>query len=183
MIQRNIKDYVFIARPDHWFKNILILPGCAFAIFILKIPFTYSILLYSVYALICVCLLASANYTINEWLDAPYDKAHPIKKNRPGASGRLTPWLVYSEYSLLVILGLMIAFAISVHFFFIACIFLVMGLVYNVPPMRTKERAYLDVITESVNNPLRFIMGWFAISDVAFPPSSILLAYWGGGDS
>ena len=25
----------------------------------------------------------SANYVINEWLDAPYDKYHPTKKNRP----------------------------------------------------------------------------------------------------
>jgi 4-hydroxybenzoate polyprenyltransferase len=181
MLQINIKDYLFIARPDHWPKNILVLPGCAFAILILDIPLAYNILIYSVSALICVCFLASANYTINEWLDAAYDKFHPIKKNRPGASGRLQPWLVYSEYSFFVSLGLLIAYAISVHFFLTACIFLIMGLVYNVNPIRAKERAYLDVITESVNNPLRFIMGWLSLSDVVFPPSSVLLAYWGGG--
>ena len=30
-----------------------------------------------------------------------------------------------------------------------------MGVAYNVPPVRTKDRAYLDVLSESVNNPLR----------------------------
>ena len=28
-----------------------------------------------------------------------------------------------------------------------------MGVVYNVPPLRTKEWPYLDVLSESVNNP------------------------------
>jgi hypothetical protein len=34
------------------------------------------------------------------------------------------------------------------------------GIFYNVRPMRTKDRAYLDVISESINNPLRLMIGW-----------------------
>ena len=35
------------------------------------------------------CLVASSNYTINEWLDAPEDRQHPNKKRRPtAAAGR-----------------------------------------------------------------------------------------------
>ena len=45
-----------------------------------------------------------------------------------------------------------------------------MGLAYNVPPVRLKEWPYLDVLSESVNNPLRLALGWFALIPDRFPP-------------
>ena len=38
-----------------------------------------------------------------------------------------------------------------------AAVLLLMGIAYNVPPLRTKDRPYLDVLSESVNNPLRLL--------------------------
>ena len=58
---------------------------------------------------------------------------------------------------------------------------LVMGGIYNVPPLRTKDRQYLDVLSELINNPLRLLLGWSAVISDVLPPSSILLAYWMGG--
>jgi 4-hydroxybenzoate polyprenyltransferase len=58
---------------------------------------------------------------------------------------------------------------------------LLMGIIYNVPPLRSKDRAYLDVLSESINNPIRFLFGWFAVTQTALPPVSALLAYWMGG--
>ena len=52
-----------------------------------------------------------------------------------------------------------------------------MGLVYNVPPIRTKQLPYLDVLSESVNNPLRLLLGWFAVTSQAVPPVSLVLSY------
>ncbi len=49
---------------------------------------------------------------------------------------------------------------------------------YNVPPVRTKDRAYLDVLSESVNNPLRMVAGWFIVTSATLPPASLLLSYW-----
>jgi 4-hydroxybenzoate polyprenyltransferase len=50
---------------------------------------------------------------------------------------------------------------------------------YNVEPFRLKDRAYLDVIAESFNNPIRLWLGWFALLPAnAFPPLSIVLAWW-----
>jgi hypothetical protein len=53
-----------------------------------------------------------------------------------------------------------------------------MGVLYNVPPIRTKEWVYLDVLSESINNPIRLMLGWFALNPSQFPPASLLLAYW-----
>ena len=54
----------------------------------------------------------------------------------------------------------------------------VMGLAYNVPPVRLKEWPYLDVLSESVNNPIRLVLGWFALVPDRFPPLSLALSYW-----
>ena len=58
---------------------------------------------------------------------------------------------------------------------------LTMGVAYNARPVRSKDRAYLDVLSEAVNNPLRFLLGWFALAPYVLPPLSALLAYWMGG--
>jgi hypothetical protein len=64
-------------------------------------------------------------------------------------------------------------------YFFLSALFLwVMGLAYNVPPVRTKEWPYLDVLSESVNNPIRLLLGWFALVTTLFPPMSLIIAYW-----
>src|SRR5581483_5220482 len=44
-----------------------------------------------------------------------------------------------------------------------------------------KDHAYVDVLTEAVNNPLRLMIGWAMVDAATLPPSSILLAYWFGG--
>jgi hypothetical protein len=38
--------------------------------------------------------------------------------------------------------------------------------------------AYLDVLTESINNPLRFCLGWYSVTTILLPPTSLLISYW-----
>ncbi len=177
-------DYVRIARLDHWFKNVFMLPGAALALYFLEVPFWKGIgpFLLGVFS---TCLLASANYVINEWLDAEYDRHHPLKKKRPSALGRIERKYVYAEYLLLAVAGLATAAAVSSQFATFSVAFLLMGVVYNVAPLRSKDRVYLDVLSESVNNPLRLLLGWASVASVTaspfLPPSSIVLAYWMGG--
>ena len=70
------------------------------------------------------------------------------------------------------------AAAINGPFFLFSLTLLIMGLIYNVPPIRTKDLPFLDVLSESVNNPLRLLLGWFAVTPREFPPVSLLIAYW-----
>jgi 4-hydroxybenzoate polyprenyltransferase len=53
-----------------------------------------------------------------------------------------------------------------------------MGIIYNVPPIRSKEIPYIDVLSEAVNNPLRLLMGWYVLHHLSPPPISLLVAYW-----
>ena len=49
----------------------------------------------------------------------------------------------------------------------------IMGCLYNFSPVRTKDVPYLDVLTESINNPLRLLLGWSAIIDTAATSQNI----------
>lgn len=173
--------HLALARPDHWFKNIFMLPGAALAMVLADHVGFGMELFYLAIGVVSTCLIASANYTINEWLDAEFDRHHPVKRNRPSAAGLVTARFAYMQWAALAAAGLGIAAMLNLQFFLCALALLVMGLVYNVKPLRTKDRIYLDVVSESVNNPLRFMLGWAAIVGNVLPPSSILLAYWMGG--
>lgn len=179
-VKLNYRDYIAIARPDHWFKNIFVIPGVVFAEIITQ-KSEFQLLAPLLLGFISICSIASANYVINEWLDAETDRFHPTKKNRPAAAGKLNPFLVYLEYAILVAIGLLLANLISPYFLATSVLFMIMGIIYNVPPFRTKERVYLDVLSESVNNPIRLMLGWFMVTSYPLPPSSLLLGYWMGG--
>jgi decaprenyl-phosphate phosphoribosyltransferase len=173
-----VRDYAAIARPDHWFKNVFMLVGVLLAFFYHPELLQAGALGTILWALAAVCLVASSNYVINEILDAPTDLSHPIKRSRPIPSGRVWLPLAYLEWIVLGGVGLSMAYALSLSFFAAAAALLVMGVVYNVPPLRSKNLPYVDVLSESVNNPLRLLLGWFAVTPAFIPPLSLLLAYW-----
>lgn len=170
--------YVEIARPDHWFKNVFMLIGVVLAMFCQE-GFSLSASLGKlVLGFVATCIVASSNYVINEILDAPLDLHHPVKRNRPIPAGRVRlPW-AYAEWLLLAVVGLSLAATINLPFLLSAAALWVMGLVYNVPPLRTKQLPYLDVLSESINNPLRLLLGWFAVTSLAVPPVSLVLSYF-----
>ena len=176
----NLSHYMAIARFDHWFKNFLMLPGFALAMVLGRVN-DQTIFFDLVIGLLSAGLIASANYTINEWLDREFDKHHPIKHARPSACGLLSAGPVYTQWFLFAAAGLALAWFLSMQFFTYALLLLIMGVAYNVKPLRTKDRQYVDVLSESINSPLRLGMGWAIALPGALAPSSMALSYWMGG--
>ncbi|HME44438.1 MAG TPA: UbiA prenyltransferase family protein [Syntrophorhabdales bacterium] len=176
----SLGTYICIARPRHWVKHVFIIPGIGAALLLVK-NIEHGIVLRLVMGFASACLIASANYIINEWLDAKLDRHHPLKCRRPGAEGLLSPPIVLLEYVMLSILGLGLAFVVNELFFFASSAFILSGVFYNVKPFRTKDCPYLDVATEAINNPIRLLLGWAMVSGVTVPPLSLLGAYWLGG--
>lgn len=179
-ITNQFKYYIDMARLDHWVKQIFVLPGIIFAILFLDHNFLHFITPV-IFGLISTCLIASANYVINEWLDAKFDSYHPTKNTRPAVCGAVSAKGVYLFYIILSFAGLIIAHFITFTFFIFAIVFWLSGVLYNVPPVRTKEKIYIDVLTESLNNPIRLLLGWSTISNNTIPPTSLLLTYWFAG--
>jgi 4-hydroxybenzoate polyprenyltransferase len=178
-------DYLKVCRIDHWLKNIFIVFGHAVA-FVL-VPAVHAdgpTAALAAYSLVPACLIASANYILNEILDAPFDRLHPTKKARPVAAGSVNTGILWGMMAALIIAGFAMAFAVFKPGYSIAlALLLVSGLVYNIPPVRLKDRAFLDVVAESFNNPVRLWLGWYSLvpSISVVPPLSIVLAWWAFG--
>lgn len=177
----DVVAYLSIARPDHWFKNVFMLLGVLLALFVEPALLREGWVWRLAVAVAATCLVASSNYVLNEILDAPTDRIHPKKKFRPIPSGRVSLPLAYGEWIGLGAVGLGIAYTLNMPFFLSALALWVAGVLYNVPPIRTKDVPYLDVLSESINNPLRLFLGWFALIPDRVPPVSLVISYWMAG--
>jgi 4-hydroxybenzoate polyprenyltransferase len=173
-----LRGHIQIARIDHWFKNVFVLPGIVAAIGSDPHHVTDGLWMRIAVGLLSICLVASSNYVINEVLDAPSDRSHPTKSSRPVPAGLVSIPLAYVQWIALMVIGVGLGLQISKPFAITVFVLWVMGCVYNIPPLRSKDVAYVDVLSEAVNNPLRMLAGWFIAATASVAPASLLLSYW-----
>jgi decaprenyl-phosphate phosphoribosyltransferase len=173
-----LRGHLAICRFDHWSKNVFVLPGIVVAIAVGGVPLSLALVLRTVVGLVAIGLVASSNYVLNELLDAPFDRHHPDKHARPVPSGHVQPALAYVQWLVLAIAGIALGLQISARLAVVLTALWVMGCLYNVRPIRSKDVPYLDVLSEAVNNPLRMLVGWFIVGPQAVAPASLLMSYW-----
>jgi len=86
-----------------------------------------------VVGLIGIGLVASSNYVLNELLDAPFDKVHPLRSNRPVPSGQVSlPW-AWGEWLLLFAAGLLMGAWVGRRYVICLIALWVMGCIYKRP--------------------------------------------------
>jgi 4-hydroxybenzoate polyprenyltransferase len=173
-----LRGHLAICRFDHWFKNAFVLPGIVVALAFGERLEPSRLLWRTLIALLAIGLVASSNYVINELRDAPFDRFHPSKRSRPVPAGQVNPTVALAQWLALGALGIALGGALSRPLAGVLALLWLMGCVYNLPPLRSKDLPYLDVLSESVNNPLRMLAGWYLVDPPAFPPASLLLTYW-----
>jgi 4-hydroxybenzoate polyprenyltransferase len=87
---RMLRELLRTMRPRQWIKNVFVFAAIAFSAD--RLWYTEPIMLGRVIvAFVLFCMAASAIYLINDLVDIEKDRAHPRKRNRPLASGRLSP--------------------------------------------------------------------------------------------
>jgi len=170
--------YMKIARVDHWIKNVFVLHGILVAVSIDRSVINANLLWNVLLGLAAVCLIASSNYVINEILDAPSDRMHPTKKSRPVPASEINATWGYVEWIVLMLAGMFVSLLISIKFSIVMAALWVMGCIYNIPPVRSKDVPYLDVLSEAVNNPLRMLAGWYLTLTALVAPAYLLISYW-----
>lgn len=116
------------ARPRQWLKNFAVFAPIVFAGLLLE-PKNLEL---AVRAFFVFCALSSATYFMNDVVDAEKDKLHPIKKNRPIPSGKLSKKLAILVSMFLSTMGLIYAYEqVGSYFTAICMLYLVMQICYS----------------------------------------------------
>lgn len=144
------------ARPRQWFKNLAVFAPAVFA----GQFFDSKSLLLSLQAFVVFSMLSSATYFMNDIIDAPKDRKHPIKKNRPIASGKIKPpfaWLVV--FSLLVVAFFYATIYIGSYFTIICAFYIVLQILYSI---KLRDVIILDSLVVASGFILRVFAGGLA---------------------
>jgi 4-hydroxybenzoate polyprenyltransferase len=110
----------------------------------------------TVYAFFIFCLLSSVSYVLNDIIDYPYDKKHPIKKNRPIASGKISIGEATFLVFILSLFTLIISLFFSINFFLLSFAFLLLHLFYS---LYLKRFPVIDIFAISFSFMLRTFAG------------------------
>src|SRR5512142_2719047 len=98
-------------RPRQWTKNVLIF---AAVVFDRQLSLSHPIPFFrSLGGLILFCALSSTVYIINDLVDVQADRQHPVKRNRPIASGNLPYPIAIAAAGVLLIFSLPLAYFLS----------------------------------------------------------------------
>ena len=145
-------------RPRQWPKNLLVF-GAVAAAGRLLVP---SAIADASLALIAFTLAASGTYLINDTIDAPADRLHPVKSRRPVAAGLISPGLAISTGSLLLVASVLPALLIG-RAEFTATLLTYVGLTLSYT-LWLKRVAVVDIVVVAAGFGLRAVGGAFAIA-------------------
>lgn len=143
-------------RPKQWAKN-----GLLFAALLFSGQFTdLGMVVRAGLGFVAYCMIASAGYVLNDYLDRESDRAHPKKCHRPQASGRLPLGVALVELGLLAAGGVAISLLLSPWFLLIAGLYLATTLSYS---YKLKHMVILDILILASHYVWRALAGAAAI--------------------
>lgn len=174
-----LKLIIKAMRPRQWTKNAFIFAALVFDRKLLN----KDAFLATLEAFILFCLLASSVYIINDILDRESDRNHPVKKNRPIASGKLSISTALVAAILLLLISLIGSFLLSFKLFAIFATYFLVNLLYT---KWLKHLAIIDVLVIALCFVLRVAAGVSIIEVQRFSPwlyvvTTLLALYLGFG--
>src|ERR1700712_5583070 len=136
-----MKYYLQLLRPKDWAKNLFLIVPSFFA----GQFFVRSRFLHLMEGIVSFCLIASSIYIINDYRDIEDDRKHPVKCNRPLASGKVKKSSAIVICVILLLIGLSLGFIAdhSFKFLFILGIYFIMNLAYS---FGLKNIAIIDIL-------------------------------------
>jgi len=143
-------------RPQQWTKNLFVFAGLLFSGRLLdRAAWPAAIVAFFVF-----CGLSGAVYLVNDVLDREADAQHPIKRQRPIASGALAPGAALTAALILAIVCVAGATAINTGLTLTAVAYMVLLATYSAA---LKHYVIIDVLTLSAGFVLRAVAGAVAI--------------------
>jgi 4-hydroxybenzoate polyprenyltransferase len=155
-IEKKLIGIIKVARPIHWTKNVAVFAGIVFA----GQLFDKRQFIPVFEAFVTFCFASSATYVINDILDRGRDRLHPIKKNRPIASGLLSVPLAMVVASVLILASWILASSISDLFTIMIFGYLLLQIAYS---LYLKHIAVVDIMVIATGFVLRIYAGAYII--------------------
>jgi 4-hydroxybenzoate polyprenyltransferase len=150
-------------RPKQWSKNIFVLAALVFDVKLVVPHF----LLKSLLAVVIFCAISSVVYLVNDLVDIEKDRQHPAKRERPLASGQLSPTVAVVAAVVLVAVSLPAAYLLDWEFAAIATAYLVLMTLYS---FWLKNIVIVDVLVVAAGFVMRVIAGVVLINTARFSP-------------
>ena len=144
-------------RPSQWTKNLIIFAALLFA----RRLTDWSAVLLSVAAFAVFCALSGVVYLVNDIVDREADRRHPLKRNRPIASGALPVAVAATTATLLGAGALTAAFLLRFEFGVVATGYVALLALYSGP---LKHVVIIDVLTIAIGFVLRAVAGAVVIN-------------------
>jgi 4-hydroxybenzoate polyprenyltransferase len=166
-------------RPRQWSKNAFLFAALVFDGKLLRLPDlsrTFA-------GFVLFCLISSSVYIFNDLMDVEADRLHPVKKNRPIASGRLPVPAAVAAGTILALLSVGLGFLLAWQFALTVLVYFCMIMVYS---KWLKHVPILDVLILAAGFVLRVHAGTTLIIVERFSPwlyvlMSLLALYLGFG--
>lgn len=155
-------NFIKLIRLEQWYKNLVIFVPLLFA------PKEY---LYSITNLVIgffgFCCISSVTYIINDWMDREKDRMHPVKKERPLASGKIS-----GKTAILIgfLLSLIVIGAIIFLGWFYGIIVITYFIITNLYSFGLKNVPLVDSLIIGFNFVLRMMAGTKIIPDLDTAP-------------
>ena len=143
-------------RPYQWTKNLFVFAPLIFSQNIFNAPYLFKTIL----AFTIFCLLSGAVYIWNDLRDIEDDKLHPVKSQRPLASGRLGKTSAVVAFVFFSLVGLGCAFLLNSTFFILVLVYLLLQILYSA---WLKHVVILDVLLIAAGFLLRVSAGGVVI--------------------
>jgi len=149
-------------RPHQWYKNFVIFVGILFSLN-LSNPNAW---INTLSAFLIFCVLSGSVYITNDIIDREKDRMHPVKRNRPIASGQLKFSHAIIFAIIFIIASITGAFILNSAFGFISVSYFLLILFYSI---YLKNIIIVDLLTISIGFVIRAIAGCLAIKVIVSP--------------
>jgi 4-hydroxybenzoate polyprenyltransferase len=143
-------------RPPEWIKNLLVFAGLLFSG---RLDESAAVL-DATLTFVAFCAIASAGYLLNDLRDREHDRRHPEKRDRPIASGAVTPATAITAAVILTIAALAIGVAVDIE---IAGLVALYGVITTAYSLVLKRLVIIDVMTIGALFILRVVAGAVAV--------------------
>jgi 4-hydroxybenzoate polyprenyltransferase len=164
-----VKGIILSLRPEQWLKNGFVLAPIVFS----GLVGDANAWLRTILAVAAFCAASSAVYLVNDVIDREADRAHPIKKGRPIASGEVSVGTALVVAVVLVAAAVAISIWLGGWFPAVLIAYVVLVLLYSAV---LKRAVFLDVLVVAAGFVLRVVGGAVAI-DVPVSRWILVVAY------